>query len=281
MNNIYEQIAKSYETMSKTQKKVADFILQDRLGASFLNVSKLASGAGVSEASIIRFANFLGLSGYSELQRLMQESARTQMGTKERLTMSYSAYEEEKGIVKIFEEEQQHIRSTLENLDTDMFFKIVDALKDAKRVFVVCGRSALGLGVFIDYYLKLMNDQVYIIEGFEHNEELISEIGSDDMVIALSFKRYTRKTVEMLEFLSKKQCKIASITDEMSSPLIKYSDFYLLAETRISAYLDSFVAPQALINALLIYVGKAKNRELEERFGKLEELWHDIGTFME
>lgn len=279
--DIYEKIARQFDDMSKTQKKIADYILNNQMRASFFNVNKLATAAGVSEASIVRFANRLGLKGYSQLQRLMQQYAQNQLGAKERLTLSYDAYgNREQGVIQVINEDISHIKGTLEELDMDMFFHIADSIIDARRVFIICGRSAASLGLFLDYYLKLIRENVYLIDNTNYNEGLIDSIGEGDLALALSFRRYTKQTVQILDHIAGSGCRIASITDLLTSPLIKYSDYYLLAQTHMSTYLDSFVAPQTIINALLTYVGKIRDTILEQRFSRLEKVWEEFDVFM-
>lgn len=279
--DIYEKIARQFDDMSKTQKKIADYILNNQMSASFFNVNKLATAAGVSEASIVRFANRLGLKGYSQLQSLMQQYAQNQLGAKERLTLSYDAYgNREQGVIQVINEDISHIKGTLEELDMDMFFHIAGSIIDAHRVFIICGRSAASLGLFLDYYLKLIRENVYLIDNTNYNEGLIDSIGEGDLALALSFRRYTKQTVQILDHIAGSGCRIASITDLLTSPLIKYSDYYLLAQTHMSTYLDSFVAPQTIINALLTYVGKIRDTILEQRFSRLEKVWEEFDIFM-
>lgn len=282
MNDIYAQIAKNYDAMSKTHKKIADYILKNPVAASFFTVGKLASQAGVSEASIIRFANFLGFTGYSALQKVMQDHTKNKMDTRQRLALSYSAYDDkEEGVRQVFHEETENLAETLKGLDMGEFFKAADALAQAKRVFILCARSAVGLGLFFQYYLKLSVPQVCLIQDFQNNEELLASLGNEDVVFSLSFKRYTRRTVQLTEYAYQKDCFIIALTDHMTSPLIRYSDCYLLARTRLFTYLDSFIAPQAIINALLITLGRRKNKELEEHFTQMEKIWSDLDVFIE
>ena len=282
MNDIYTQIAKNYDAMSKTYKKIADYILKNPVAASFLTVGKLACQAGVSEASIIRFANFLGFSGYSALQKVMQDHTQSKMDTRQRLTLSYSAYnDKEDGVRQVFSEEADNLSQTLKELDMEAFFKAADALAQAKRVVILCARSAVGLGLFFQYYLKLSVPQVYLIQDFQNNEELLGSLGKEDVVFSLSFKRYAARTVRLTEYASRKDCFIIALTDFMTSPLIRYSDCYLLARTRLFTYLDSFIAPQAIINALLITLGRRKNKALEKHFAQMENIWSEMEVFME
>lgn len=282
MNDIYEQIARQREMMSKTQKKIADYILAHQVAASFHTVGRLAKETGVSEASVVRFANFLGFDGYTSFQREMQNKTQNQMDTPQRLALSYSAYGgREEGVAQVFKEDIQNLSDTLQELNMDMFFDIVHELVCARRIFIVCSRSSAGLGLFFQYYLRWSGSQVYLIDDLQNNEEMINNLNGDDFVFAISFKRYSKRTVDILQYMSKRECKVASLTDFLTSPLIRCSDYYLLARANMSTYLDSYVAPQAIIDALLMAIGKEKNKELEQHFQEMEEIWHDLDVFIE
>lgn len=271
MSDIYDTIAIKMDNMSKTQRKIAQYIINNRIDTAFLNVKQLAKNAEVSDASIIRFANFLGYGGYSELQQLFQESTQSKLKT-DTNNVETEARTEIQVLENIFQKEINHIQVTFDNLNTDAFFKATDRIVNAKRVFIICGRSTRSLGSYFQHYLKVILDDIYFLDTFDGNEEIFSSINSDDVVIGITFKRYTKKTLELIEFAHKKNAQIIAITDYITSPIIKYADNYLLAETRTFKYIDSFVAPQVLVNAIISYVGKLKKLELEKRFTEYEEV---------
>ena len=154
MSDIYEHIAAHYSSMSKTQRKIADYIIANKSSVSFLNVSKLAKLSGVSEASIIRFSTFLGFSGWPELQQHLQASTQMQLSMKERLTMSYEVYDnKDSGISEVFKDDINNIQETLNNINMDTFYSTVNALANADKIVIACGRSANALGIFLQYYL--------------------------------------------------------------------------------------------------------------------------------
>lgn len=280
MNTIYDRIAKKTDSMSKSQKKIAQFILSNRDDVAFMNVSELADAADVSEASIVRFALFMEYKGYPQLQNELQDAARERLSIKDRLTMSYTEYDEnDAGIAKIFNEDINRIQKTLSGLNFETLHTVVEKLLDARKIFIICGRSAVALGMFFQYYLDMALGNVELVSSFEGNEEKMYDICGEDVAIAFTFDRYTRKTVELLEFAEQRGAVTVSVTDTMVSPVIRNSRYYFLTETRLDSYLDSFVAPLSLINAILTYIGKCKNSELEERLSKLENIWQSFDVF--
>ncbi|WP_257350694.1 MurR/RpiR family transcriptional regulator [Pseudalkalibacillus decolorationis] len=280
MSTVYRKIAENKVHMSKSQVKIATYILENPNTVPFLTVGKLAKMAGVSDATVVRFATFLGYSGYPELQQYMQDSVQQQLTIKERLNISKQVYEkEEKGVYEIFQDDIANIQSTMEKLDLNAFHKAVKHLLQAKRIFIVANRSAMSLGVFLHYYLHMILDNVEFIQSLEMTAERFYDVNKEDVVIGISFARYTKSTIEIFSYAKEKGATTIAITDHLLSPLISHADIPLPATSQIPTFIDSFVAPLSLINSLITFVGKEKQEDLNDRLEVLEDTWNRFDIF--
>jgi DNA-binding MurR/RpiR family transcriptional regulator len=278
--NVYQHIAEQMPRMSKSQLKIAKYILENTNSVPFLNVAKLAKKAKVSEATVVRFAAFLGFSGYPELQQYMQDSVKQQLTIAERLKLSLQEYgEEEKGVYEIFQDDMANIKSTMEKLDIQAFLKAVDLLLQAKKVYVVANRSAVSLGVFLQYYLEIILGNTEMIQSVEMIAERLYQLSESDVVIGISFSRYSNSTIQILSYAKEKGAMTIAITDNLLSPLIPHAVVSLTASSQMPTFIDSFVAPLSLINGLITFVGKQKKDELNQRLAILEESWDRLGIF--
>ncbi|CAB1253685.1 Transcriptional regulator, RpiR family [Ruminococcaceae bacterium BL-6] len=277
--DIYQKLAAELPQMSKTQAKIANYILSHKNEVSFYNVRKLSRLVGVSEASVIRFSVFMGFKGYPELREALQEATQKHLSSKERLIISYQAYNEN-DILDVMKDDVNNIIQTLENTDTENVKKICSEIMSAKRIFIISCRSAISLGSFFWYYLNMILDNVTLISSYSDEIERMETATSEDLFIGLSFERYSKATYRMMMFAKEKGCKTISITDNLLSPLIPYSDYYLLSCTKVPTFLDSFVAPLSLINMLLTYIGRAKNVELEKRLQEYDNIWNTFDLFV-
>ncbi|MFP5111488.1 MurR/RpiR family transcriptional regulator [Bacillaceae bacterium C204] len=281
MNNVYQHISAQMPHMSKSQKRIAKYIIDNPNTVPFLNVAKLAKLSGVSEATTVRFANFLGFTGYPELQQRLQESIQQQLTTYERLEMSLEVYDnKEKGIYEIFQDDMANIKTTMEKLDINSFLQIVDILLNAERLFIVANRSALSLAVFLQYYLNMILGNTELIQTIETKTESLNSLNKNDVVIGMSFARYTKSTIDVIKYAREKGAATIAITDLLSSPLIPYVDYSLVATTKMPTFIDSFVAPLSLINALVTYISKHKSKEFQSRLKQLEETWNHFDIFI-
>ncbi|USG66959.1 MurR/RpiR family transcriptional regulator [Brevibacillus ruminantium] len=280
MSNVYQHIAEHMQEMSKSQLKIANYILQNQNTVPFLTVGKLAKLSGVSEATVVRFATFLGYSGYPELQQYMQDSVQQQLTTAERLKMSQEIYDEEElGVYEVFQDDIANIKATMEKLDVAAFREAVRLLLQAERVYVVASRSALSLGVFLQYYLNMMLGNTELVSSGDNFPEKLYAVNEKDVVIGISFSRYTNSTIEILSFAKDKGATTLAITDNLLSPLIPHAHVSLTASSQMPTFIDSFVAPLSLINSLITYVGKQKTQEFTDRLEMLEEVWNRFDIF--
>ena len=175
---VKEQIAEKYEEMSKTQKRIANYILQNMTNVSYFNIQKLAAQVQTSEASILRFCTFLGYKGFPEFKAALQKTVTSQMGISERLKISYEAYDEkESGIAEIFRQDMTRIENTLKQLDMDVFLKACNELILAKKIYILAARSAAALGQFFQYYLNMTLGNVELITGMDCHADLRSYKG--------------------------------------------------------------------------------------------------------
>jgi len=280
MKDIYQFISEKVNEMSKSQRKIALYILSNTESVPFLNVSQLAKMVGVSEATVVRFATFLGFDGYSEMQRVMQEAVKKQLTTVERLKLSDDVYDkEDKAIFEMFQEDVQRIEAMAKQLDIKKFREAVDAIIQAKRIFIIANRSAVSLGTFLEFYFDLMFENAELIRNPHGISEKLFRLDENDVVIGLSFARYTKNTVEAVSFAKDRGSTVIAITDNMLSPLVPYANITLCARSDMPSFIDSFVAPLSLINALITAVGRKKRTEIEKHLEELEAVWERFGIF--
>ncbi|MDQ0158149.1 MurR/RpiR family transcriptional regulator [Alkalibacillus salilacus] len=280
MADLYEVIQSKLQDMSKSQREIARYVMGHMNSVPFLTVGELAKQVGVGEATVYRFATYLGYSGYPEFQKALQEAMKKQLTTVEQLRISEDMYDQEsQATMEMFEEEVERIREMSQQLNMDDFQKVVDKIVGAKRIFIVANRSAVALGSFLEFYFDVMLENAELIRNPHGISEKLFRIDEDDVVIGLSFSRYTRSTVEALSFAHDRGTQVVSITDNQLSPLVPYSDIALFARSDMSSLIDSFVAPLSLINALITAVGHEKSAEIEQHLEELENVWDRFNIF--
>lgn len=280
-SNIMERIKAKYPKFSKSQKIIADFIMAHYDKAAFMTASRLGEQVNISESTVVRFANALGYSGYPTLQKALQELIKTKLTTVQRLELSNNQVTQDSMIQDIIKSDIQNIQATLDELNKDEFFKIINAIYNARRIYVIGFRTSTILTEFLGYYLNLLLDNVTVVNyGISDVFEQFIRVNHEDVVIGISFPRYSRKTTEILEFVKEKGAQVVAITDSELSPLIKFCDYKLIAKSNMVSFVDSLTAPMSLINALIISIAMSEKENLTDIFKNLEDIWdrYDIYT---
>lgn len=280
MAEVYQLIIEKLPEMSKSQRKIAKYVLNHMDAVPFFTVGRLAKVTDVSEATVVRFATFLGFSGYSEWQKAMQESVKRQLTTVERLQLTDGIYEKKEQVIfEMFQEEITRMQTMVDQFRIEDFHAAVEAIIAADRIFIIANRSAVSLGAFMEFYFDLILENSELIRNPHGISEKLFRINERDVVIGLSFSRYTKNTIEAVSFARDRGSTVIAITDHLMSPLIPYANISLTAPSEMSSFIDSFVAPLALINALITEIGRKKRVEVEQHLASLEQVWERFHIF--
>jgi len=274
--DLISRIQEHYPKLSKSQKIIAEYILNHYDKAAFMTASKLGEKVGVSESTVVRFANTLGYDGYPELHDALQELIKLKLTTVQRLELSDDLLNKESILKTVLKADINNIKTTLEEIDINVFETIVEKILKAKRIYIIGLRSSTALAEYMGFYLNLILDNIKIVtQGISDIFEQIFRVSKGDLVIGISFPRYSRRTIEALKFAKSQGADIVAITDSFISPLAGISDHVLLAKSNMASFVDSLVAPLSIINALVVAVGVKEKEKVSQTFKKLEDIWSE------
>ena len=279
--DISQRIRDIYSTLSKGQKKIANAILNDYDKAAYLTAAKLGALVGVSESTVVRFADELGFEGYSDFQRAVQELARMKLTPNQRIEVTKARIGRGDILEAVIESDISKIRYTLDKLDRDVFNKSVDAILGARNIYVTGARSTEALARLLSYNLSLIFDNVRFVNPTSSAEvfEQMFSVGEEDTVIAFSFPRYSSKIVNAVKFARQNEAKVVVFTDSDISPLAEYASYLITAQSDMASYMDSLVAPLTIINAIVVEITRRREREITSRFDKLEKIWDEYDVY--
>lgn len=278
--DLMRTIQLKFTRMSKGQKLIAEYILKHYDKAAFMTAAKLGVTVGVSESTVVRFANELGYEGYPELQKALHELIKNKLTSVQRIELTEDYMSEENTLKSVLKADMENIRTTLEKINNNTFEEVVASLFKAKRIYIVGFRSSQALADFLGFYLNLILDNVKVVTtGVSDIFEQLLRVGEDDLVIGIGFPRYSTRTVESLRFSKSKNAKVVAITDSLLSPLASNADYTLIAQSNMASFVDSLVAPLSLIDALIIAVGMKEKDRISETFKKLEGIWAEYNVY--
>ena len=273
MQDMIERLNHSGRKLSKGHRRIAQYIVEHYDKAVFMTASRLGESVGVSESTVVRFAAVLGYEGYPQLQRALQELVSHRLTAVQRFEMS-SEIDPNAVLRTVLKSDMQNIRATVEELDNHAFEEGVKRILNAKEIYVIGLRSAAPLAQFLGYYLNYIFDRVHLVSSAATDVfEEIARISEADVVIGISFPRYSTRTVKAMRFARSCGAQVISITDGPMSPLHEVSDVCLNACTDMASCVDSLAAPMSVINALVVSLGLHRKEELSRHFKQLEAIW--------
>jgi DNA-binding MurR/RpiR family transcriptional regulator len=276
-----QRIEASFGDMSKGQKRIADFILKNYDKAAYMTALRLGDSVGVSESTVVRFAMDLGYPGYPQLQKALQDMVRNRLTTLQRMEMT-SDMSRSMVLRTVLRADMNNLRQTIESIDAEEFEQVVDLVYNSRRVYLLGARSSAPLAQFMGYYLNFLLDNVQIVtSGINDIMEQLVHIDSNDVLIGISFPRYSKRTIEGVKFAKEKGAKIVAITDSGASPLNEYTNHVLVAHSNIASFVDSLVAPFSIANAFIVAIGLQKRHEASENFMELERIWDEYNVYIE
>ncbi|WP_018921544.1 MurR/RpiR family transcriptional regulator [Salsuginibacillus kocurii] len=279
-SDVYQRITTMQDQMSKSQRKIANYLINNPETAPFLTASKLAKHVEVGEATVVRFAVFLEYKGYPDLQRHLQEALQRKWTSAEVFARTTDTEEApETAVNEILSDDIQNLNMTLQQIDPKVFERAVNQIIGAKRIYIIAYRSAASLGLFLEFYLDLVLQNTEMVTQADGVSEHLLDITEDDLVIGFGFSRYTKRTVEVLKYVKQRGARTLVITDHLMSPLVPYGDEKLLAATEINSFIDSFSAPLSIVSALVTAVTRSEHEKVEGRLKELEGLWQTFSVF--
>lgn len=280
-NDLFSEIKIKLPEMSKGHKLIGSYILEHYDKAAFMTAAKLGATVGVSESTVVRMATELGFDGYPALQRALQDVMRNKLTAVQRIDVTSDQIGDSDIMEKVLNLDIERIRKTLEESSKEDFNSCVDKIMNSKTIYIIGARSSASLATFIKYYFNLIFPDVKLVTASTASEmfEQILRIGSDDVIIGISFPRYSNQTVTALKYAKDHDAKVIAITDSKSSPLVPYSDNVLIARSDMASFVDSLVAPLSLINALIVAVSIRARERVTETFEKLEGIWEEYEVY--
>ena len=281
MEDIIKKMKEKYFTFSKGQKLIADYIFEHYDKAAFMTAAKLGEEAGVSESTVVRFATEMGYDGYPAFQKVLREVIKSRLTAVQRLEVSSKRIDSESVLKSVLQADMNKIRLTLEEADPDIFNKIVEEILSANRIYILGVRSSAPLASFLGFYFNLIFENVRLVNTSSVSEmfEQIVTAREKDVVIGISFPRYSKRTSKAMQYAKNQGATVIAITDNHNSPLAKCADYSLFARSDMASFVDSLVAPLSIINALIVAIGLKRKDSLYKTLSHLEKIWDEYQVY--
>lgn len=277
---LLQRLNHSGKRLSKSHRRIAECIVAHYDKVAFMTASKLGEYVGVSESTVVRFAAALGYEGFPQLQKALQELIRHRLTATQRLEMTGDMGHAQV-LNKVLKTDMQNIRATLDELDLNTFEAVIESLLQARNIYVLGLRASAPLAEFLGHYLNFIFPNVHIVtSGVSDVFEQIARISEEDVLVGISFPRYTNHTVKAMKFARSRGATLIAITDGPLSPLHAEANLCLTAKSEMASFVDSLAAPISLINALIVALSQRRRTQVTDYFQKMEDIWSEYRVYL-
>lgn len=279
--SVLTRIEDSYLELSKSHKKIADFILENYEKAAFLTAAKLGEATNISVSTVVRFATSLGYEGYPEFQDALRETIKGRLTANQRVEVAGTQIRDDDILTTVMQKDREMIRATLDVISKEDFEKACRVINRARRIYIVGVRSSAALASFMYFYFNMVYDDVRLINSNSSSQmyEEIFRISSEDVCIACSFPRYSKHVLNVVNFANDKGAKTIAITDTEDAPIAEAAGITLVAKSNMASFIDSLVAPLSLVNALIVSAARGNKTALKNSLSDLEEIWEKYNIY--
>ena len=279
--NLLKDIEERLPTLSKSQKLISHYILENYDKAAYMTASRLGAIVSVSESTVVRFAIELGFEGYPEFQHALREIVRIKLTSFQRMEVTNNLIGDGDVLTKVLLSDTEKIKQTLEEIDRDDFREAVDHIVEARNIYILGLRSSAMLSGFLAHGLQMIFDNVKVVQGSSGGEmfEQMLGLGKGDVMIAISFPRYSKRSIHAVDYAKRSGADVIAVTDSMGSPIAASADQLLVAKSDMASFVDSLVAPLSILNAMIVAVSRKKQEELTVRLRQLEQIWDEYDVY--
>jgi len=266
-----ERVQRGHSRLTRSQVALAQYILQHIEEVPFLSSAELGRRIHVSDATVTRFCTALGYSGYADLQKDLQKWIQMRLAPSERLEKTPP----KKGAdlyLEIFTRDIQNLKETSAELQPELFQEVIRLLNRARKVFIIGLRSSFGLAVLAHSHFKSIRNGVILVESnWGMMPDLLVNIEAPDAMLAISFPRYARATLEVVSYAKGRGCQVIAITDSILSPLARISDFVIQVKISGLGFINFYTSAVTIINCLSAGLSMANSQRSIKTLKTIED----------
>lgn len=266
--NIFIKLKKNIKELTNSERKVANYIIKEPTEVMFDTINELSKTVGTSTTTIMRLATKMGYSGYTELQRDVQEIIKDGKAPQARLTSNLKNIEKENLWTETINHYATQLTQFSNQIDESTLNNAVNLIEKARNICCTCVRSGLPAGEYFSQNVNRIkgNCNLIVADVSDWVDEVVS-MDSADVLVAISYPRYAKRISDFVKIAKEQNVKIIVITDTYSSPLVDYADVIIPCDSNSLAFHNSpilsLIAIDYIINSLAIKESRKDTNRLD------------------
>jgi DNA-binding MurR/RpiR family transcriptional regulator len=277
--SLEQRLRDGWLDFARGEQAIANFLLANMHDAAFETGAVIAAGAGVSEASVARFARKLGYQDLKDMKRGLRQKPSN--GELDNAASRFRIGSEDHGrLARSLEMEHQALTAAYNLAHGKIWDRIVDHLTTATRINCVGFQAVKGLALDFSTRLKWVRGGVRFAEGLggTYSEILLDDVGNS-CVVLVDTAEYAAMTFRLCQEIQRREIPLIVVTDKYSHWSREFTDLSLEVSTRVDLYWDSMSAISSMLNLLTHAVAQRMSAKAAERMDELEELAGSLRTF--
>ena len=277
--SIVARIRKHYEQLPKSERKLADLILDFPGDIAGYSATELSELSGVSKAAVTRLIRRLGFNNFEEARRMARD-ARDWGSPLYLLSHAPEPAEIHGALRHHMDRDIANLARTFEAINERQIERIVDAIGGAQKLFLLGLRNSHYLAAYARWqFIQLRGDVHLMAQGGETLAEHLADLGKDDLLIAFGFRRRRKPFRKALEKAHSMGVPILYITDPTVGPTVNYATWVLQVDVAGVGVFDSYTAAMSLIHHLCSALLTKSGHSSRERLKHIEDLHDALGDF--
>ncbi len=260
--------------LTPTERRIAHAVLAEPTLLAFGTVSDLAGRVGTSRPSIVRFANKLGFSGYTQLQKHVRSDLSHRLARP-----SERIRHDKKKALPVRKAINDAITSVFKAVEGKQLAALVGSIVRADNVWVLSGETSKAGAHAFHSGLSMVRPGVRVLEEHSFGTDL-SDAGPRDAAVVFDFFRYRRQVINATRVFADAGVSVVAITDSPLSPLAELADTWCEIEVPAIGPFDSSVPAVAIAELLVAQVAKEVHEEATARIDRIESLWEETEVFL-
>lgn len=277
---ILAEMASKIGELTKSQQKVANYILKDPIQAAFSTIEQLSRESGTSTATVIRLAAYFGYDRYANFQKDLQNSIQKAMAPSYRLEENFQQIASKDTTVSdIISTQLSNLTATFDNLNEEALYEISARLNTANHIYVIGSRSCHGAAHYLAYNLNRISGKADFLDPSDCSiGEQLLRVRPFDVVISISFPRYITSVVTATRIARERGAYVLVITDSRLSPLIEYANYFLLADSKSYDFHNSTLAVSLIAEVLISLVTRENPSLVKQYLQESEKILEEFST---
>ncbi len=278
--SLRERLLTHIPSLSRQQKLIAEYLLDNLQEVPLLSVPQLAERAGASEATVVRLCQSIGFSGFSDMKMEVVEILREEMHSQ--ASPRESTRGETTDVLEAVAELERHnIATTLGSIDRRAFRDVAATLFQADHIFTFgLGISAhlaeLAAYLFTEHGLRANR----ISTQFTSPREQLVTMREGDVLVAFSFPPYSRQTLEVIGEARDRGMKTIAITDRLAAPSVPISNASLVVSSHGMTFTNATSSTNVLLNALVVEIASQHKDDAVDALSSINRILRDRGDLV-